>query len=75
MKLKITMEVGSPVELQPGVFRTHLTHPLLEGDCSFIHGINREEHLKKLGGDTMDKVREVFDLLGVLNEKTTKKSK
>lgn len=49
----IEVDILDTEEISPGVFRTGLTNPKLEGELFFIHGINNK-------GITLSSIRESF---------------
>lgn len=66
-KLSVLLDISDPVETEPGVFQTRLTHPKLKGELSFVHSaeLGRDEILKALDENV---IGHMFDLVKSVKE-------
>ena len=69
-KKQVTLEISGSEELSEGVFRTTLTHPLLDGKLTFLHSSekNRDEMLKTLTSTWKDEASNIISLVGDIEE-------
>ena len=59
--MKINVVVNDPIEINSGVYRTSITHPLLEGELFFIHSVKNRDHLlESISNTLVEDVKEVF---------------
>lgn len=79
-RLSVLLDISDPVETEPGVFQTRLTHPKLKGELTFVHSaeLGRDEILKALDenviGHVFDLVRSVGELVNGKPQKPTSSS-
>lgn len=73
-KLSVLLDISVPVETEPGVFQTRLTHPKLKGELSFVHSaeVGRDEILKALDENV---IGHMFDLVKTVGELVNGKPK
>lgn len=67
--MKFNLNVEEPEQISDGVFRTTLSHPLLEGKLSFIHGTtNRDQTLMSLTNSLVDDIKDLVTTFGELTK-------
>jgi hypothetical protein len=74
-RLSVMLEIHPPEEVSPGVFKTTLSHPKLEGELSFIHSeaLGRNETLKALDENIIGQLLDVLDVVGGILDGQPKK--
>ena len=61
-KSKINVLISEPVEVSPGVFKTFIMHPKLDGELSFVHGRNnRDQTLSVLQNSIVEDIKEIVE--------------
>lgn len=72
-KKSIIVEISGSEEIAEGVYRTTLTHPLLDGKLFFLHSSeeSREELIKTLASSWKDEAVKVVRMLSDVEEVLT----
>lgn len=70
----ISCQVSKPEEVAPGVFKTKLHHPLLEGELYFVHGNkHRSQILNAVKSSSLvEDITKVASLIGELSNGISK---
>lgn len=67
------LQIGTPEEVTTGVFKTALTHPLLEGELYFVHGRNSAQiTLDAVNTGLVKEVKNLVALAGELANESKK---
>lgn len=65
-RLSVLLDISEPEEVSPGVYRTTLSHPKLEGALHFVHSKagGRDEFLAALDENIVGQIFDVLDVVG-----------